>query len=267
MTTSASGLWKKRVFAGGSPPSGWNQTPQHRDKFVREETEETRSTPPQDSTEKISQARGTVHGRAQDVAKQGSHAAQDPKPSTLVPARRKCLRTRTKAPPTPSHRGPGKGPFVCGLYRPRELTQSATTIGIGWAKPAAGVEASDGSDQPRRDTTGLGDTSVVKGEETSTQGADTTDVYVSCQRHDSLSVRWLKAIRLTAQGGNEPVYAYTRDEARTSRLGRTRGGTLQRADYFTDNTRWKIDENRRTSDHKSHGTVELSGSLRKLEID
>lgn len=38
-------------------------------------------------------------------------------------------------------------------------------------------------------------------------------------------------------------------------------------EYFTDDTRWKIDETRRTSYHKSHGTVELSGSLRKLEID
>lgn len=38
-------------------------------------------------------------------------------------------------------------------------------------------------------------------------------------------------------------------------------------EYFTDDTRWKIDETRRTSYHKSHGTVELSGSLQKLEID
>lgn len=37
-------------------------------------------------------------------------------------------------------------------------------------------------------------------------------------------------------------------------------------DYFTDDTRWKIDESRRTGNHKT-GTVELSGSLRKLEID
>lgn len=38
-------------------------------------------------------------------------------------------------------------------------------------------------------------------------------------------------------------------------------------EYFTDDTRWKIDETRRTNYHKSQGTVELSGSLRKLEID
>uniref|UniRef100_A0A8D8H5T8 (northern house mosquito) hypothetical protein n=1 Tax=Culex pipiens TaxID=7175 RepID=A0A8D8H5T8_CULPI len=42
---------------------------------------------------------------------------------------------------------------------------------------------------------------------------------------------------------------------------------LKAIEYFTDDTRWKIDETRRTSYHKSHGTVELSGSLRKLEID